>query len=623
MILRKNNEQDPAKKYANDVYNLTQIEAEIKSLGDSILATTTNTIASADIQMLGPWVDVRGYSSFAAAITAIGATQATLLIPDHRDVVADVTVPANITLQFLHGGHLSIANAKFVTINGQIEAGIYQIFDCAGTGNVVFAVGSVIYPEWWGAIGDGATDDKNAFAYSVASITSKGEIVLDRTKTYLVSAATAIGTKTVRIHGGGTIKLGGDISGFTVDGGQLELIGLYFTTASSGTGIAAEALSPSVGIMEYNTITDTRGGFHFFWNNSLFRFNTITMAVSIIEGHYGIHMPGSGNKVINNSMSGGRHAVYVSGGASGNAAVENNIVEGNLFTGITTVAITMYAAPTQGAIRYNRIMNNIISDTVGGHAISLSTNSYGNTISGNTINGFIGGHGISIEGQGGTTDAGTRPYQNIISGNTIISKVVDELTWYNISLLNAYNNTIIGNMLIHPQATTAANVLGINVTSQNPGNEAYGNRVMNNSFTMCRLNNATIDNTEILGNTFKVAPLQVPISIGATGTAIVGDNALGDMGMIINFADGDTSPSVKNGCLFRTANTGGTSITFFDDGYLGQEITVIFNDANTTMVNATTMMMLGNTDKTFAAKDIATFIKTVGNVWREKSRSVN
>ena len=49
------------------------------------------------------------------------------------------------------------------------------------------------------------------------------------------------------------------------------------------------------------------------------------------------------------------------------------------------------------------------------------------------------------------------------------------------------------------------------------------------------------------------------------------------------FAAGDATPSVAGGHVFKTANTGATTITMFDDGYTGQKITVIIGDANTTI----------------------------------------
>jgi len=52
---------------------------------------------------------------------------------------------------------------------------------------------------------------------------------------------------------------------------------------------------------------------------------------------------------------------------------------------------------------------------------------------------------------------------------------------------------------------------------------------------------------------------------------------------VVAFADADATPSVAGGYLFKTANTGATTITALDDGHEGQVIRVIFNDANTTV----------------------------------------
>lgn len=50
------------------------------------------------------------------------------------------------------------------------------------------------------------------------------------------------------------------------------------------------------------------------------------------------------------------------------------------------------------------------------------------------------------------------------------------------------------------------------------------------------------------------------------------------------FTDGDTTPSVSTpNNLFKTNNTGATTISDFDDGYTGQVITIAFTDANTTI----------------------------------------
>ena len=51
----------------------------------------------------------------------------------------------------------------------------------------------------------------------------------------------------------------------------------------------------------------------------------------------------------------------------------------------------------------------------------------------------------------------------------------------------------------------------------------------------------------------------------------------------IVFPSGDTAPSVKEGNVFKTANTSATKITGFSHGYAGQRISVIYGDSNTSV----------------------------------------
>ena len=62
---------------------------------------------------------------------------------------------------------------------------------------------------------------------------------------------------------------------------------------------------------------------------------------------------------------------------------------------------------------------------------------------------------------------------------------------------------------------------------------------------------------------------------GGTVALVQGD-------VIITIADGDATPAVNKGNVFTTANTGATSITDFDAGVSGQQITVLVADGNTT-----------------------------------------
>ena len=113
------------------------------------------------------WVDVRAYNSLTDAIATIGADEKTLLIPSEQSINADINIPTNITLWFVRGGSLNVAENYSVTINGSLSAGLHQIFK--GDGTIQFGPGSTkeVYSEWWGAKGDDSTDCTPALTKAV------------------------------------------------------------------------------------------------------------------------------------------------------------------------------------------------------------------------------------------------------------------------------------------------------------------------------------------------------------------------------------------------------------------------------------------------------------------------
>ncbi len=80
-----------------------------------------------------------------SALTAIGTVnKVTLLLrPGNWVLTSDLTIPANITLKLPAGAIITIPTEKTLTINGPFEAGLYQVFDCVGTGKVVFGSRSI------------------------------------------------------------------------------------------------------------------------------------------------------------------------------------------------------------------------------------------------------------------------------------------------------------------------------------------------------------------------------------------------------------------------------------------------------------------------------------------------
>ena len=147
--------------------------------------------ASGGIKSGSPGIEVRtvkgvsSHKTMKEALAAAGSSQATLRLPPGNWVVPeDLVFPKNITLGFERGAILSLGSGVKVTMNGEIEAGFYQIF--SGPGRVDGNIRArFIYPQWWGAQGDGAADDYEAIA--AAAHAARGQVLYFKHGTYLTS----------------------------------------------------------------------------------------------------------------------------------------------------------------------------------------------------------------------------------------------------------------------------------------------------------------------------------------------------------------------------------------------------------------------------------------------------
>ncbi len=97
-----------------------------------------------------------GYATLAEALTTIGGTATTLVIPAEAgslSVASNTTIPANVDLRVLKGAKFAVADGVTLTISGPIEAGPYQIFSWTGAG-AIDTSRSPTYSQslvWWGA----------------------------------------------------------------------------------------------------------------------------------------------------------------------------------------------------------------------------------------------------------------------------------------------------------------------------------------------------------------------------------------------------------------------------------------------------------------------------------------
>lgn len=102
---------------------------------------------------------------FKILITKAGYTSATYDYVDLDDTIVktySITADKTITTRLVvpKGVLYQVADGKTFTINGPLEAGLYQIFDLVGTGAVVFGSGKIkeFHREWYG-IADTLADD--------------------------------------------------------------------------------------------------------------------------------------------------------------------------------------------------------------------------------------------------------------------------------------------------------------------------------------------------------------------------------------------------------------------------------------------------------------------------------
>ena len=106
------------------------------------------------------------YSSgtLATDLSSIGATSTTLRVRSSLSVPSSTSIPANVHLELLDGGLLTVAAGQTLTLNGPLSAPLRQVFDYADeTANVAFSA-KELRPEWWGAV-PGASDDAMTTAF--------------------------------------------------------------------------------------------------------------------------------------------------------------------------------------------------------------------------------------------------------------------------------------------------------------------------------------------------------------------------------------------------------------------------------------------------------------------------
>lgn len=156
-----------------------------------------------------------------AAIAYVFTDNATLIVPGPTLVSANLTFAQATQLQFQNGGKfVGVAGTEVITLQRAPVADIQQIFQNCDSYSTV---GMTVYPEWFGAVKDGSTDDRAAFQSALRFLRNVGGLIQLQAGFYAVSDRISIDYNNMTIQGAGNntswIKVtGANKNGVVVNG---------------------------------------------------------------------------------------------------------------------------------------------------------------------------------------------------------------------------------------------------------------------------------------------------------------------------------------------------------------------------------------------------------------------
>ena len=416
-------------------------------------------------------VYLSSYGSLSTAVSTIGATEMTLVIDQDDTLAGVVTVPSTLSLRFIQGSVVT-TGSNVLTINGSIISGLYQIFSSSSTYLVLGDRTIGAYPEWWGAAGDGSTDDSTEIQAAIDALTAGSVVLSDN---YAVDTG-LVGDSNVNLTGTvGTSKITigtAYIDAFTATSKNdisisgIEFIGsalivsterqLFFDTC---TDINVSDCTFSESIIALQTQTCTNAKIH---SNHFFDIRRKSDG----EQGYGIlaNLDCDSINCHGNSFNNvERHCVYFTAGTS------NSIMEGNIAIDPKGAPYDCSATDGQNTVENVIISNNIARNLTVAPSGSddrpfliLNGNLDGIIVSNNNFKDNTQGGGILVQ-HASTYATGSQARNIRITGNIIDNCDAAE----GISILNCRQLSITGNTI--RDIDTTYNAISVAVSGTGTG----------------------------------------------------------------------------------------------------------------------------------------------------------
>jgi len=558
---------------------------------------------------------------------------------------------------------VDLANTSNVT-KGDALVGFRQ---SNSSGNLAGSVGRTVHQKLqefvsvkdFGATGDGTTDDAAAIQAAINAVNNNQAIYFPYGTYFIGASGLLINSKTgVTLFGNQAIIKIGAVSSLTTALGAATIkfnscinSGIYNLeingNSKASTAVALNACTDcfvdtltvySCGIN--GQITSTGGGVrNKFTNNLVYsaintsrgmwlgNVNSVDMETDIyVQGNTvrnnpasGIIISAVGGRVVANHSKTNEGAGIVLPGANGysakNLTVSNNYCIDNLFHGIQSdvvytsdadltdnITVTgnvcsqnnrgsgsgIYAIDTQRWV----ITGNTCSDNVT-TGIQLDNRCYNVTVTGNTCNDTRSG-GSRTQATGIRRNAqSNNSYGCVISGNT------------------CNNNTTYGIGIINVSPVTNASISVV-------GNQCYSNSqwgIFAAEATTGEITKLVVSGNACLQNT------TIDIRLSVRDVAI-GTNTYSTQQSLeyYDLTSNSATPDVSGRTNWRANNSSATTITAFNSGVDGQQITIRATNGNTTITNNAVIINSGGVNVTVPTNGIISYIQQ-GSIWREAFRS--